>query len=82
MTSYPVLLFAGLRDKVGAPVIELTWAAPEVPTVADLRASALESYPCLDGEPFAVAVDAVYASDDFAVPQGAEVAFLPPVSGG
>jgi len=73
-----VKLFAGLRARAGTDRLELELA--DGARVADLRAALTERL----GEcgPFVLAVDRVYAADDVAVPPGAELAAVPPVSGG
>jgi molybdopterin converting factor subunit 1 len=76
-----VRLFAGLRERAGAPTLELE--VPEEGTVADLL-GALQRTP-LAGLPersFIVAVNREYADPDAAVHAGDEVALIPPVSGG
>lgn len=74
--------FARARDLAGADhlEIELTPGA----TVADLRRCVAERCPRLAellGR-CAIAVDNEFASDELALPAAAEVAVLPPVSGG
>jgi molybdopterin converting factor subunit 1 len=77
-----ILLFARLRDLVGAPQVvrdvpagasvEIVWQelAAEFPAVAPYRAS------------LSSAVNASYAKFSAPLADGDEVAFLPPVSGG
>ena len=77
--SVTVLYFAGLRDAAGV-------ASETLPRPASLR----ELYDSLRRRhalPFAaerlrVAVDGAFCSWDAAVGEGAEIAFIPPVSGG
>jgi molybdopterin converting factor subunit 1 len=80
--AYPVQLFARARDLAGSErvVIELPTGA----TVADLRRALAERYPPLAGfvDRCAVAVDTEFADDSQLLTPGAEVALLPPVSGG
>ncbi|MGL4555305.1 MAG: MoaD/ThiS family protein [Gemmataceae bacterium] len=76
-----VLLFARARELAGAGSV-----AVEVPdgTVAGLRAALAAACPRL-GELLprcTVAVGGEFARDDEAIAPGAEVAVLPPVSGG
>ena len=76
-----VRLFAGLRERVGAPTLDL--ALPDDANVADLLA-ALEDTP-LAGLPersFIVAVNRAYAEPHAHIRPGDEVALIPPVSGG
>lgn len=76
-----VALFAGVADLAGARVLELPWQGG---TVADVRAAAAAACPA--AAPLvarsAVAVGGRIAGDDAAVAAGADVAILPPVSGG
>lgn len=51
-------------------------------TVRAVRAAAEEQHPKLAGQVYRVAVDQRYVRDEDEVPEGAEVALLPPVSGG
>lgn len=77
-----VLLFAVARQRAGreAVVVDL----PEGGTVSALKAALAQAEPALapllPGLLFAVAGE--YATDDTPVPPGAEVAAIPPVSGG
>jgi molybdopterin converting factor subunit 1 len=77
-----VKLFARARDLAG--VGELTVSLPEGATVADLRRALAVERPALAGlmTRSAIALDDDFASDDVVVRDGAEVALLPPVSGG
>ena len=75
-----VLLFAGLAEVAGARALEVEPAAPV--DVAAVRAAAAAACPALADARYRVAVDARYADDAEPVPEGAEVAFIPPVSGG
>jgi molybdopterin converting factor subunit 1 len=82
MNKLKVLLFASLRDAAGTRLIDL-----EVPfgaTVADLKISLYAGYPALARwqDTVKVAVNQEYAADDRVVPDGAEIALIPPVSGG
>lgn len=74
------LLFAGLREAAGRDALELE--LPEGARVRELRAAAQELAPALAAHSYAVAVDAAYAAEDQPLAEGAEVALLPPVSGG
>lgn len=77
-----VLFFATLRDKAGGR--SLDFELPPGTTVADLKARLVEEIPAL-GEALSIsltAVDQEYAADDQVIPDGAEIAFFPPVSGG
>ncbi|MDR3635498.1 MAG: MoaD/ThiS family protein [Isosphaeraceae bacterium] len=80
--SIRVRLFAVARERAGAG--EVLLALGEGATVADLRAGLAERFPALCPlmPNVMIAVDAEYASDDLVIPPGAEVALIPPVSGG
>lgn len=75
-----VLFFARARDLVGADRVEVAPAA----TVGELRRSLAAQYPKLAGllAKSAFAVNDEFADDSTRIPEGAEVALLPPVSGG
>jgi molybdopterin converting factor small subunit len=77
-----VRLFAALRQAAGHEAIEV--ALPAGATVADLRRRLGELLPAAAGVlPHALfAIEAAYAGDDRALSAGAEVACIPPVSGG
>jgi molybdopterin converting factor subunit 1 len=77
-----VRLFARARDLAGADVVEVD--LPAGATVADLRRRMAADRPALAGllRHCAFAVDAELADDAQPLPAGAEVALLPPVSGG
>jgi len=76
-----VLYFAGARDAAGA-ARETLAAAPA--TVGDLRRSLAAAHPALARilERCRIAVDQEFAEDAAALRDGAEVAVVPPVSGG
>lgn len=77
-----LLLFARLRDLVGAP--ELARQAPEGATVDTVWQALAAEFPAV--APYrpsiSAAVNASYARFSAPVADGDEVAFLPPVSGG
>ncbi len=77
-----VRLFAIARERAGAPTIELE--LPANPTVADLRASLGAAVPGLIPALPAIrfSVNAEYADDATPIPLHAELAAIPPVSGG
>lgn len=74
--------FARARDLAGVASEEMV--IPEPSTVADLRRRLVERYPALAGflDRCAIGVADEFARDDQTLPPGAEVAVLPPVSGG
>ena len=77
-----VQLFARARDLVGASSLALE--LPVQATVGDLRRRLAEMYPNLGRlmERSALAVNNELAGDGVALSSDAEVALLPPVSGG
>ena len=78
-----VKLFAVARQRAGQEGVEVELPAAGA-TVADLRRAILARSPTLaDVMPhMKVAVNNEYASDAAIIPAGAEVALIPPVSGG
>jgi molybdopterin converting factor subunit 1 len=77
-----VLLFARARELAGRD--EIVVEAAEGSTVASLRAAIGEQAPALRAFVLrcAVAVGGAYALEGDAIAEGAEVALIPPVSGG
>lgn len=77
-----VKLFAGAKQVAGAPVVELELKSNA--TVADLRAALVDRYPdlALLVRRAMIAVDCEFAQDTCVIPAKAEVALIPPVSGG
>jgi molybdopterin synthase catalytic subunit len=77
-----VRLFARTRDLAGADA--LTVELPAAATVRELRAALIELRPALREllPRCAVAVNEDFADDELNVPANADVALIPPVSGG
>jgi len=77
-----VRLFARARDLAGADRVEIE--LPAGATVGDLRQRLAAAYPALASllERSALAVNDEFADDALTLPANAEVALLPPVSGG
>ena len=77
-----VQLFAAGSDAVGAAAVEVSLS--ESATVADLRVALGEQYPVLKTTlvQAMVAIDHEYANDDQRLSEIAEIALIPPVSGG
>jgi sulfur-carrier protein len=77
-----VQLFALTKALAGASILEIEM--PGEPTVGQLRRELASQVPAL--EPLAphlmFAIDADYANDAVRIPANAEVACIPPVSGG
>jgi len=82
MKRVKVLLFATLRDYVGAPSVEVE--LPPQATIHDLEEHLIAAYPRLGivRNSMMAAVNREFAADEQIIPDGAEVAFFPPVSGG
>ena len=77
-----VLLFASLRELADASSIALE--LPDSATVAELRSALAARFPELGARlsQMRVAIDHEFTGDDVPIPAGAEVALIPPVSGG
>jgi len=77
-----LLAFAAAADSIGTRAAELEIAAGA--TVGDLRRVAAERWPGLAplAPRLAIAVDGAVAADSTPLTADAEVALLPPVSGG
>ena len=76
-----VALYAGMADAAGTRHAEIRWRGG---SVADLRAALEAAYPAIGSllARSAVAVGNRYATDEAEVPAAADVAIIPPVSGG
>lgn len=76
-----VKMFAAAREAVGSEVVV---EVPDRATVGDLRKIVCDSYsqvrPLFERAMFAV--DSQYANDRGFIPENAEIACIPPVSGG
>jgi molybdopterin converting factor subunit 1 len=75
-------LFARAKDLVGASSVTLE--LPEGATVAQLRRRLADEQPSLAAllERSVLAVNGEFADENAVLPTGAEIALLPPVSGG
>lgn len=82
MNETKILLFATLRDYVGARTIQVE--LPAGATVADLKELLVSIYPRLSSirNLMMAAINREYAADDQLIPINAEIALFPPVSGG
>jgi len=82
MNKVTVLFFASLREQAGTARIELELAQPT--TVEELRTLLVERLPGLaESIRFSLAaVNKEYSPDEQLIPEGAEIALFPPVSGG
>ncbi|HJQ14761.1 MAG TPA: MoaD/ThiS family protein [Anaerolineales bacterium] len=82
MNRIKLLFFATLRDRVGIKSMELD--IPADLTVQGLKAKLSSEYPSLKESMSSVltTINREYAFDDAVIPQDAELAMFPPVSGG
>ncbi|HSJ89633.1 MAG TPA: molybdopterin converting factor subunit 1 [Anaerolineales bacterium] len=82
MNDVKALFFATLRDHVGVRSVELQ--IPKNTTVASLKSILVERYPMLMGliGHTLLSVNQEYAFDETVIPDNAEIALFPPVSGG
>jgi molybdopterin converting factor small subunit len=76
-----VFLFAGMAAAAGRRTLDIAW---EGGTAADLRRRLAGELPTLAGllERSAVAIGDSYSAAEATIPDGIEVAIIPPVSGG
>lgn len=77
-----IRLFARARDLAGGDSVPLS--LPQNASVGQLRTALCEAYPALKPMQgvLLIAIDNDYATDETPVPNGAEIACFPPVSGG
>lgn len=82
MKKVTVLFFATLRDHMGTRTLSVD--LPEDAGVPELKTHLAVARPTAAAalETALVAIDREYAFQDAAIPDGAEVAFFPHVSGG
>ncbi len=83
MAIVKILLFATLRERAGgAKFIELN--LPDGATVQALKMQVAREYPALEQNMKSVltTINREYAFDEAVLPDGAELAMFPPVSGG
>jgi molybdopterin converting factor subunit 1 len=83
MMKTTILFFATLRTLTGVKSIELE--LPPDSRVSDVKAIVVERYPQVASalvDTVLVAVNREFAADDLIIPDEAEVALFPPVSGG
>ncbi|MBN1451101.1 MAG: molybdopterin converting factor subunit 1 [Anaerolineales bacterium] len=82
MNKIKVLFFATLRDRAGTKSLEIE--IPEDTTVQTLKDLIARDYPSLKQsmETIVISINREFAFDESVVPDGAEVAMFPPVSGG
>jgi molybdopterin converting factor subunit 1 len=82
MNKVKILFFATLRDYVGEKLIE--FEIPAGLTVKGLTDLLVITHPRLEKvkDSMIAAINREYAADEQVIPEGAEIAFFPPVSGG
>lgn len=82
MNRVKLLFFATLRDRAGTKSMELD--VPDELTVQGLKDKISMEYPNLKQSMSSVliTINREYAFDDAVIPEGAELAMFPPVSGG
>ncbi len=82
MNNIKVLFFATLRDRAGIKTTELE--IPAETTVQALKGLVVDAYPDLQGtiDTAVIAINREFAFDESIIPENAEVALFPPVSGG
>ena len=82
MNKIRVLFFATLRDRAGTKSVELE--IEDATTVQDLRTRIAADFPGLGATlgSALISINREYAFAEAIVPQNAEVALFPPVSGG
>jgi molybdopterin synthase sulfur carrier subunit len=82
MHKVKVLFFATLRDYVGLKSVEIE--IPSGTTVDELTDLLVATYPRLGKikDSMMAAINREYTAGEQAIPEGAEIAFFPPVSGG
>jgi molybdopterin converting factor subunit 1 len=82
MNKIKVLFFATLRDRAGRKFVELE--VPADMTVQALKDKLASDYPNLKEsmKNVLISVNKEYAFNEAGIPQDAEVALFPPVSGG
>jgi len=82
MKEVTVHFFATLKDRVGTGETKIT--LPEDARVSDLKIYLEENFPNLQAslETALISVNREYAFDEDTIPEGAEIAIFPPVSGG
>ena len=82
MNRIKLFFFATVRDRVGAKSLEMD--IPLDMTIQGLKDKLVNDYPNLAASMPSVlfTINREYAFDDALVPQDAEIALFPPVSGG
>jgi len=82
MKHIKVLFFATLRDRAGTKSTD--FEIPTETTVQDLKTMIVDTFPGLKEtmDTVVISINREFAFDENIVPENAEVAMFPPVSGG
>lgn len=82
MNQVKTLFFATLRDRVGVKSVEIQ--IPPQTNVSDFKTILLERFPPLEGliNHMLISINHEYAFNETVIPNNAEIALFPPVSGG
>jgi len=82
MNHVHTLFFATVRDRVGIRSVDLK--IPAQTNVMELKSILVEKFPVLNGltSHILISINQEYAFDEAIIPDGAEIALFPPVSGG
>lgn len=82
MNQVKTLFFATLRDRAGVKSVELQ--IPLQTNVADFKTLLIKKYPALAGmmNHTLISMNHEYVFDETVIPEHAEIALFPPVSGG
>ncbi len=82
MTNVKTLFFATLRDRMGTREVEMQ--IPQQTNVANFKTILIDKFPALCGLTghMLISVNREYVFDDAIIPDAAEIALFPPVSGG
>ena len=82
MNHIKVLFFATLRDRAGTKSVDLE--VPIETTVQGLKDLVVDAYPGLKDtmDTVVISINREFAFDENVIPENAEVAMFPPVSGG
>ena len=82
MNTITVLFFSTLRGRAGVKAIDLS--LPLGHTVKELKRTLVDTLPALEEamSSVVVSINREFAFDETVIPENAEVALFPPVSGG
>jgi len=82
MNKVSILFFASLKEKVGCK--ELNLEIPYGMSIKELKTLLRERFPVLDAtlDTALMSINKEYAFDEDIIPENAEIAVFPPVSGG